>query len=91
MWLLNAARWLVACHLTAGFESSGEDITVYGDGSQTRSFGYVEDTVDGLIRLMNQAATPDFVLMSNFLLFLRSHDLALVSPLGSDNWACEHW
>src|SRR5580693_6207527 len=33
-----------------------EDITVYGDGSQTRSFCYVEDLVDGLIRLM---ATPD--------------------------------
>ncbi|CAK9022644.1 UDP-glucuronic acid decarboxylase 1 (UDP-glucuronate decarboxylase 1) (UGD) (UXS-1) [Durusdinium trenchii] len=35
----------------------GEDITIYGDGSQTRSFGYVDDTVDGLIRLMNQEAT----------------------------------
>lgn len=31
----------------------GEDITVYGDGSQTRSFCYVDDLVDGLIRLMN--------------------------------------
>lgn len=30
----------------------GEDITVFGDGSQTRSFCYVADTVDGLIRLM---------------------------------------
>ena len=29
-----------------------EPITVYGDGSQTRSFCYVDDTVDGLIRLM---------------------------------------
>ena len=33
----------------------GRDITVYGDGSQTRSFCYVDDLVDGLIRLM---ATP---------------------------------
>ncbi|MFT5769789.1 MAG: UDP-glucuronate decarboxylase [Lysobacterales bacterium] len=31
----------------------GEDITIYGDGSQTRSFCYVNDLVDGLIRLMN--------------------------------------
>lgn len=30
----------------------GEDITVYGDGSQTRSFCYVDDLVDGLIRMM---------------------------------------
>jgi len=31
----------------------GEDITVYGDGSQTRSFCYVSDLVDGFIRMMN--------------------------------------
>jgi len=31
----------------------GEDITVYGDGKQTRSFCYVDDMIDGLIRLMN--------------------------------------
>jgi UDP-glucuronate decarboxylase len=30
----------------------GEDITVYGDGSQTRSFCYIGDMVDGLIKLM---------------------------------------
>ena len=30
----------------------GKDITVYGDGSQTRSFCYVDDLVDGLVRLM---------------------------------------
>ena len=37
----------------------GEDITVYGDGSQTRSFCYVTDLIDGLIRMM---ATPkDFL------------------------------
>jgi UDP-glucuronate decarboxylase len=32
---------------------TGQDITVYGDGSQTRSFCYVDDLIDGLIRLMN--------------------------------------
>ncbi len=30
----------------------GEDITIFGEGSQTRSFCYVDDLVDGLIRLM---------------------------------------
>ena len=38
---------------------SGQDITVYGDGSQTRSFCYVSDLVDGLIRMMNN--DKDFV------------------------------
>ena len=30
-----------------------KDITIYGDGSQTRSFQYVDDLVEGLIGLMN--------------------------------------
>ncbi|WP_218250868.1 UDP-glucuronic acid decarboxylase family protein [Candidatus Magnetobacterium casense] len=34
----------------------GQDITVYGKGQQTRSFCYVDDLVDGLVRLMN---SPD--------------------------------
>jgi UDP-glucuronate decarboxylase len=32
---------------------SGEPITIYGDGSQTRSFCYVDDLVEGLLRLMD--------------------------------------
>ena len=36
----------------------GEPVTVYGDGTQTRSFCYVDDLVDGLVRLM---ATPEEV------------------------------
>ncbi|MDP4790091.1 MAG: SDR family oxidoreductase, partial [Haliea sp.] len=36
----------------------GQPITLYGDGQQTRSFCYVDDLIDGLIRLMN---TPDDV------------------------------
>jgi UDP-glucuronate decarboxylase len=31
----------------------GEPLTLYGDGQQTRSFCYVDDLVEGLIRLMN--------------------------------------
>jgi UDP-glucuronate decarboxylase len=31
----------------------GEDITIYGDGSQTRSFCYADDLIDGMTRLMN--------------------------------------
>lgn len=31
----------------------GDDITIYGDGTQTRSFCYVDDLLDGMIRLMN--------------------------------------
>lgn len=34
----------------------GEDITIYGDGSQTRSFCYVDDLIEGMMRLMN---SPD--------------------------------
>jgi len=33
---------------------NGEDITLYGDGSQTRSFCYVDDLVEGMIRIMEQ-------------------------------------
>jgi len=32
---------------------AGEPITIYGDGTQTRSFCYVDDLIDGLVRLMN--------------------------------------
>lgn len=39
---------------------SGTAITVYGDGSQTRSFCYVDDTVEALIRLMNHQNTDEY-------------------------------
>ena len=35
----------------------GEDMTVYGDGKQTRSFQYIHDLIDGLIVLMNSDET----------------------------------
>ncbi len=37
---------------------TGQDITLYGDGMQTRAFCYVDDLIDGFIRMM---ATPDAV------------------------------
>jgi UDP-glucuronate decarboxylase len=37
----------------------GDEITIYGDGNQTRSFCYVDDLIDGLIRLMRSPA--DFI------------------------------
>ena len=32
---------------------SNEDITIYGDGSQTRSFCYVDDLIDAIVSMMN--------------------------------------
>jgi len=44
----------------------GEPITIYGDGSQTRSFCYVDDLVDGLVALMNnEAGEPGPVNLGN--------------------------
>ncbi|HEX6183664.1 MAG TPA: UDP-glucuronic acid decarboxylase family protein [Pyrinomonadaceae bacterium] len=39
----------------------GEELTIYGTGEQTRSFCYVDDLVDGMVRLMNveEGARPD--------------------------------
>ncbi|EQA35023.1 3-beta hydroxysteroid dehydrogenase/isomerase family protein [Leptospira inadai serovar Lyme str. 10] len=37
---------------------AGRDITIYGDGSQTRSFCYVDDLVEGIIKMMD---APDFI------------------------------
>jgi UDP-glucuronate decarboxylase len=43
----------------------GEPLTVYGDGGQTRSFCYVSDLIDGLIRMMNAANVIGPVNMGN--------------------------
>jgi UDP-glucuronate decarboxylase len=34
----------------------GQDITIFGDGTQTRSFCYVDDLIDGMVRMMNNEA-----------------------------------
>ncbi len=43
----------------------GEDITIYGDGTQTRSFCYVDDLIEGFVRLMNQTGTVGPVNLGN--------------------------
>lgn len=43
----------------------GEELTIYGTGEQTRSFCYVDDLVEGLIRLMNADAIYDPVNLGN--------------------------
>ncbi len=41
-----------SCRPSCGQALKGEPITVFGDGSQTRSFCYVDDLVDGILRLL---------------------------------------
>lgn len=44
---------------------SGRDLTVYGDGDQTRSFCYVDDLVEGVVRMMDQIETTGPVNLGN--------------------------
>lgn len=43
----------------------GEDVTIYGDGSQTRSFCYVDDLIEGFVRFMGQTETVGPVNLGN--------------------------
>ena len=43
----------------------GEDITIYGDGLQTRSFCYVDDLIEGFVRLMNKTETTGPINIGN--------------------------
>jgi UDP-glucuronate decarboxylase len=43
----------------------GEDITIYGDGTQTRSFCYVDDLIEGFVRFMAQTETVGPVNLGN--------------------------
>lgn len=43
----------------------GQDITIYGDGLQTRSFCYVDDLIEGFVRLMNQDEVTGPINMGN--------------------------
>jgi dTDP-glucose 4,6-dehydratase len=51
----------------------GEDLTIFGDGSQTRSFCYVEDLIEGIVRLLHadyvypvNIGNPDEITISDF-------------------------
>jgi UDP-glucuronate decarboxylase len=43
----------------------GEDLTVYGDGTQTRSFCYVDDLIEGFVRTMRQTETTGPINLGN--------------------------
>ena len=43
----------------------GKPLTIYGDGSQTRSFCFIHDLVDGLIALMNAAESKDAEILAS--------------------------
>jgi len=43
----------------------GEDITIYGDGQQTRSFCYIDDLIEGFVRLMQQDKVVGPINMGN--------------------------
>ena len=52
-WTPTTAGW---CRTSSCRRSKGRTITVYGDGSQTRSFCYVDDLIEGFVRLMESPA-----------------------------------
>ncbi len=63
----------------------GEPITLYGDGSQTRSFGYVDEIIDGFIRLMDtdETVTGPINLGNPFEFSIRELAEMTVRPTGS--------
>jgi len=74
----------------------GEDLTVFGDGSQTRSFCYVDDLVEGIYRLLMSSYTmpvnvgnPDEISLKDFaeeILELTGHKVKMVfKPLPVDD------
>ena len=75
----------------------GEDITIYGDGKQTRSFQYVDDLVEGMIRMMasenftgpvNLGNAREFTMLELAELVLKmtnSKSKIIFTPLPSDD------
>lgn len=75
---------------------TGEDITVYGDGSQTRSFCYVSDLVDGIYRLLFSdyampvnVGNPDEITISQFaeeiITLTKTNQKVVYKPLPVDD------
>jgi len=76
----------------------GDDITVYGDGSQTRSFCYVDDLIEGIVRMMatpddvtgpvNLGSTDEFTMLelaTKVIEMTESHSRIVFEPLPSDD------
>ena len=59
----------------------GEPLTLYGDGSQTRSFCYVSDLIDGFVRLMNSSLESQPINLGNPNEFTMRELAALVQRL----------
>ncbi len=75
----------------------GQPLTIYGDGSQTRSFCYVSDLIEGLVRLMNETEFKGPVNLGNpqefsilglaekILKLTHSHSTIVHKPLPADD------
>ncbi len=77
---------------------AGEDVTIYGDGQQTRSFCYVDDLIEGIVRMMradrefpgpinlgNPAEFTMLTLAEKVLALTRSKSRIRFAPLPSDD------
>ena len=50
---------------------NNKDITIYGDGTQTRSFCYIEDMINGIISMINSSETGSILgMIVNILLLI---------------------
>lgn len=76
----------------------GEDITIYGDGTQTRSFCYIDDMVDGFLKMMespteitgpiNMGNPTEFTMLElaeQILIQTKSNSKIIFKPLPSDD------
>ena len=69
----------------------GEDLTIYGDGSQTRSFCFVDDLIDGMIATMDQEEIVGPVNLGNPVEFtIRELAQEVLSKIDSSSQIVEH-